>query len=395
MSEQSVDSSSVAVIYGRDSAASEGLLNVLARFGLRPVTWGSIVDDMGMGTAASPLVVVGELFKRARAAVVLLTPDDEARLRRALRRFPGDENVSFQPRQNVLFEAGMAAAIFETRTVIVRIGDVSAATDLTGVRILNLDGDRGSLDQLRRRLQSAGCAVIEGDNTGNAEMIKAAIERQNIEVLQSGSVFSQNERNVTLADALESLGLRDVENRQEDRKTLPPHEFYQRAKREVVITGLSAHSTFTQHSERIEDLLSQNKKVFVLIMHPDASDELSEIHELEKHPVEADIRTVIRIIAARGLDHHRNFHIRFLRRRQPFTAVMIDGDIEYSGSGISEDAGGEIRVQPSLLNGTQHQGMVFRFVKVRDGGFDYFASDLRAQWRKAERYSDLGMASDY
>jgi Predicted nucleotide-binding protein containing TIR-like domain len=74
----------------------------------------------------SEILEVG--FKIAHCAVVLLTPDDEARVRDEFR-LPDDPEyewkLSPQPRPNVLFEAGMAMAHFPDRTVLCKSAGIA------------------------------------------------------------------------------------------------------------------------------------------------------------------------------------------------------------------------------------------------------------------------------
>jgi predicted nucleotide-binding protein len=77
-----------------------------------------------------PTPRVGELldaaFVRTQPVVVLMTPDDEARLRDPFHE-PGDPpheiTTTPQARPNVLFEAGMAMGRDENRVVLVEFGN--------------------------------------------------------------------------------------------------------------------------------------------------------------------------------------------------------------------------------------------------------------------------------
>jgi predicted nucleotide-binding protein len=77
---------------------------------VRPLEWEQLVSGTG---SASPYVgdVVRRAFDVCQAVVVLMTPDDEARLRPELRdEGEPEEALTGQPRPNVLLEAGMALA---------------------------------------------------------------------------------------------------------------------------------------------------------------------------------------------------------------------------------------------------------------------------------------------
>jgi hypothetical protein len=154
------DPRKVFVVYGRDAEAKAALFDYLRALGLQPLEWEQLVALTGTGTPYIGDVLVRG-FREAQAAVVLFTPEDEARLQEDLRapNEPTFETVlTCQPRPNVLIEAGMALAFQPDRTIIVQVGNVRPATDLSGRHVLRL-GTSGSLFALATRLQTAGCPV--------------------------------------------------------------------------------------------------------------------------------------------------------------------------------------------------------------------------------------------
>ena len=160
----------VFIAHGRDLAARNAIFGFLRALDLRPLAWETIVDHTGQA-APHVLDVVRQGFEEAAAAVVLLTPDDISYLHETLRHpEDGDRESapSGQPRQNVLFEAGMAMALHQDRTVLVRIGPVRPFTDIDGldvVQILGTDGIPGKLKNIAARLRRAGCEVdLTGDD---------------------------------------------------------------------------------------------------------------------------------------------------------------------------------------------------------------------------------------
>ena len=202
--------------------------------------------------------------------------------------------------------------------------------------------------------------------------------------------LATNPRGVSLLEAIESVGLVDIENRNEDLRKisqiLPPEQFYETAKREIVITGISTYRTFEQNLHTLRTALGAEKTVRILILYPDPKliEEKEDLTNRERVDILNAIKGVISIIRLEKLDQERGFEIRFMRKLPPFTAVMIDGDVEPSGK-IPQDTEGQIRVQPGTIYGTQHKGVILQFEKKREGpegGFDYFAGDVRAQWRK-------------
>jgi hypothetical protein len=95
----------------------------------------------------------------AKAVVVLFTPDELVRLRADLQRNAGDEQPGWQPRPNVVFEAGAAFQMYPMATVIVEIGNMRPVSDLAGRNTVRVDGGPEWRQSLKTRLEDAGCAV--------------------------------------------------------------------------------------------------------------------------------------------------------------------------------------------------------------------------------------------
>ena len=156
-----VDPRKVFVVYGRDLAAKSAIFGLLRDLNLWPLDWEELVAETG---SAAPYVgdTVSVAFRFAQAVVVVLTPDDEARL---LPELHGSEEPSQeiefmgQARPNVLFEAGMALASHPDRTVFVEIGAVRPFSDVTGRHMVRLTGAASTLHAVATRLGNAGCPV--------------------------------------------------------------------------------------------------------------------------------------------------------------------------------------------------------------------------------------------
>lgn len=158
-----VDPRKVFVIHGRNDAARRGLFAFLRSIGLEPIEWSQAIAMTGHG---SPYIgqVLNMAFGAAQAVVVLQTPDDIAHLHESLT-YPGDSetNPQMQPRPNVLFEAGMALARDESRTIIVELGQIKSFSDIHGRHVVRLDNSTIRRQDLANRLRTAGCAVnIDG-----------------------------------------------------------------------------------------------------------------------------------------------------------------------------------------------------------------------------------------
>jgi predicted nucleotide-binding protein len=159
--ETGADPRSVFVIHGRDEGLQRGMFDFLRAIDLRPLEWSELIARTGK---ASPYVgeVLAKGFSLAQAAVVILSGDDEARLRETFRK---DHDPAFesqltpQARPNVILEAGMAIGLYEERTVLIQCGEVRSMSDLLGRHVLRMGNSAESRKDLAQRLETAGCAV--------------------------------------------------------------------------------------------------------------------------------------------------------------------------------------------------------------------------------------------
>ena len=155
------DPANVFVVHGRNNNAKKAIFSFLRSIGLKPLEWSHIIVDM---KAVSPHIseILDYAFHKAQAVVVLMTPDDEARLRKLFRK-PDDQeheiNPTPQARPNVLFEAGMAFGLFRDRTILVELGKLRPFSDIAGRHTVKLDDSTEKRQDLAQRLQNAGCPV--------------------------------------------------------------------------------------------------------------------------------------------------------------------------------------------------------------------------------------------
>lgn len=161
LTESPMDKSVVFVVHGRNLAARDAMFAFLRSIGLRPLEWSQAVQATG-----KPTPYVGEIlhaaFNQAQAVVVLMTPDDEVRLRESLRQqsdLPDEENFAFQARPNVLFEAGMAMGRNEGRTVLVEFGTLRPFSDVGGRHVIRFESTTQRRQELADCLRTAGCPV--------------------------------------------------------------------------------------------------------------------------------------------------------------------------------------------------------------------------------------------
>ena len=173
------DAREVFVVHGRNEQARKAMFVFLRAVGLHPLEWSEAVQATGR-----PSPYIGEIlnaaYARAHAVLVLLTPDDEARLRESLR--GGNEplhevELSGQARPNVLFEAGMAMGRDEDRTVLVELGEMRPFSDVAGRHVIRLDDSSQRRQELAQRLEAAGCPVnLDGTDWHTAGDFDGALE---------------------------------------------------------------------------------------------------------------------------------------------------------------------------------------------------------------------------
>jgi len=137
------------------------MFTFLRSIGLEPIEWSQAVQ---LTKKASPYIgeILDAALAEAQAIVVVMTPDDEARL---LPPFwtkgepEYEKEFRAQPRPNVLFEAGLALGRARDRTVLIEVGTIKPFSDIGGMHTVRLDDRTQRRQDLANRLQAAGCAV--------------------------------------------------------------------------------------------------------------------------------------------------------------------------------------------------------------------------------------------
>lgn len=195
----------VFVVHGRNTAARDALFAFLRSIGLRPLEWSHAIDATGL---PSPMIseILDAALTRAQAIVVLLTGDDEVRLRRqfAMDAEPAHEfELLPQARPNVLFEAGLALGRAPDRTVFIELGPVKPFSDNAGRHTVRFDGSTQRRQDLANRLRLAGCAVdLSGTDWHKAGDFTSAIETATAQVQRVDSAIPKPSllRTVMLGD---------------------------------------------------------------------------------------------------------------------------------------------------------------------------------------------------
>lgn len=155
----------VFVVHGRDHKTRDELFALLKAFKLTPLEWNEAIKRT---KKAAPYVgeILDVAFKDAAAIVVLLTPDDLAKLKP---KFHSNKDHSYettlfgQARPNVIFEAGMALGRKDGQTVLVQVGMVKPFSDVGGRHIVQLNNSFASKQQLAIKLRNAGCDVDDSN----------------------------------------------------------------------------------------------------------------------------------------------------------------------------------------------------------------------------------------
>jgi predicted nucleotide-binding protein len=156
-----IDPRKVFVVHGRDHAFALAMSDFIRSLDLVPMEWSEAAALTGKGAPYLNEVLRAALSV-AQSIVILLTPDNEARLRPALLakgESDDEKEFRFHPRQNVVYEAGLAFGMAPDRTIIVKAGPVLIASDMQGLNYVAFDGDPGSRNRLAERLRVCGCKV--------------------------------------------------------------------------------------------------------------------------------------------------------------------------------------------------------------------------------------------
>ena len=172
------DTREVFVVHGRNLTARDALFDFLRSIDLHPLEWSEAVQNTGK-TMPYTGEILEAAFSRAHAVVVLLTPDDDARLKESLRNEndpPHETYLSGQARPNVLFEAGMSMGRNPERTILVELGTLRPFTDIAGIHVIRLDNTSQRRQELAQRLRSAGCPVnLDGVHWHTAGDFEASV----------------------------------------------------------------------------------------------------------------------------------------------------------------------------------------------------------------------------
>jgi predicted nucleotide-binding protein len=152
----------------QNNHAKEVMDDFLRTLGLRPHDISEVVEYLKQEEEDTIGNLLKAAFRTARGFMVLLTPDEEVRLRDEWVEDENEDNPSiFQPRPNVMLEAGMALGKDESRTILVKIGRPNEPfrlpTDLDGRYYAELgtakSRNKRGLITVKTKLKRAGCEL--------------------------------------------------------------------------------------------------------------------------------------------------------------------------------------------------------------------------------------------
>ena len=155
------DQTKIFVVHGRNTKLLTALFSFLTSIGLNPIEWNQAIAKTKKG-APNIGEILDAAFNEAQAVVVLLTGDDEAKLRHKFfkNNDPAYEReLTPQSRPNVLFESGMAMGRYPERTVLIQIGEHRPFSDMAGTHITHMDNTPEKRQELATKLANAGCKV--------------------------------------------------------------------------------------------------------------------------------------------------------------------------------------------------------------------------------------------
>jgi predicted nucleotide-binding protein len=155
------DPRKIFVVHGRNKKIRDALFMFLRALKLEPIEWSEAIKLSGKG---SPYVgeILDIALSMSQAITVLLTPDDEVKLKKVFvsENDPVyEKKMTGQARPNVLFEAGMAFGKNPHKTILVQVGAIKPFSDIGGRHIIKLDNSSIQRQEVANRLKTAGCAV--------------------------------------------------------------------------------------------------------------------------------------------------------------------------------------------------------------------------------------------
>ena len=159
------DQRSVFLVHGRNIEIANAMKEFLRSLDLRIIEW-----EQAVGLTGEPNPYIGDVItsglEAADGIVVLATPDDIVKLDPNLVANTEDPELieARQPRQNVIYEAGMAMALAPNRTLVIATPGTKILSDLSGRHLAYLDDSSQARKRILGRLQTIGLSI---DDSGH------------------------------------------------------------------------------------------------------------------------------------------------------------------------------------------------------------------------------------
>jgi hypothetical protein len=159
------------IIHGQDRRVREELEKFLKAVGFTILPFHAAAA--GEAQVDAVLRNVESAVKQADVVIVLFTPEEHASFhdpetgRYVASTKTGEQMGGWQPRPNVIFEAGIAVASAKEKTILLRIGSVRVSSDLAGLMFVDLDADNAKdvlLNRLRDKVKDLRVEAAPADN---------------------------------------------------------------------------------------------------------------------------------------------------------------------------------------------------------------------------------------
>jgi predicted nucleotide-binding protein len=160
---------SMFVVHGRDAKLNQDMYAFLSSIGIVPMEWDQAIKAAKGG--ANPIVgdVISQAMEKVQGVMILLSPDEEAKIRPKFAsqndKTRGHHLKGFQPRPNVIFEAGLALGAHSDKTILVQVGTVRDISDIAGKHMVHLSDSFTDRKRLADRLASKLRFKIDLDGT--------------------------------------------------------------------------------------------------------------------------------------------------------------------------------------------------------------------------------------
>ncbi len=147
----------VFIVHGRNEAAVNATKHFLSTIGLESHDFSAYRSAMGGTVHITD--VVRKAFSEAQAIIVLWTPDEYAALNPGLVKSTDNptDQARWQPRPNVIFEAGAALLEHPDRTIVIGLGRAEVPSDMSGLHLHHMSNAGNRRSDLRAMLTATGC----------------------------------------------------------------------------------------------------------------------------------------------------------------------------------------------------------------------------------------------